>query len=104
MLTLDQYIYYNSPYWLNMRELWTDWPNRELTGIMKVYLLPQWAFWLQKIIVIHMEERRKDHWQMLGHHFVTVTLIAACYAYHHTRVGHLILVLMDVVDLFLPVS
>lgn len=87
-----------------MEELWTNWPNRELSGIMKAYLLPQWAFWLQQVLVIHIEERRKDHWQMLAHHFVTVTLIASCYAYHHTRVGNLILVLMDVVDLFLPVS
>ncbi len=71
---------------------------------MKAYLLPQWSFWLQQVLVIHIEERRKDHWQMLAHHFVTVTLIAACYVYHHTRVGNLILVLMDVVDLFLPVS
>ncbi|KAK7756516.1 Sphingosine N-acyltransferase lag1 [Diatrype stigma] len=63
------------------------------------------AFWpLGMVLVIHIEERRKDHWQMLTHHFITVTLIAACYAYHHTRVGNLILVLMDVVDLFLPLA
>lgn len=104
MLTSTQYIYYNSPYFLNTKGLWENWPIRELNGIMKAYLLPQWAFWLQQILVVHIEERRKDHWQMLTHHFVTVTLIAACYAYHHTRVGNLILVLMDVVDLFLPVS
>ncbi|RYP48730.1 hypothetical protein DL768_005450 [Monosporascus sp. mg162] len=101
---LGMYIYHISPYYLNMEELWTNWPIRETSGIMKVYLLPQWAFWLQQVLVIHIEERRKDHWQMLIHHFVTVTLIASCYAYHHTRVGNLILVLMDVVDLFLPLA
>ena len=70
---------------------------------MKGYLLVQWAFWLQQILVINMEERRKDHWQMLTHHVITISLISSCYSYHFTRVGNLILVLMDVVDLFLPV-
>jgi len=87
-----------------MQELWTDWPQRELDGLTKGYILGQWAFWLQQVLVINIEDRRKDHWQMLTHHFVTIALIAASYAYHQTRVGNLILVLMDVVDLIFPVS
>lgn len=87
-----------------MTELWTSWPNRELGGLMKSYLLVQWAFWLQQLIVIHIEERRKDHWQMLTHHFVTTALIWACYCYGHTRIGNFILIIMDLGDLILPVS
>lgn len=99
-----QYIYVNSPYYLNMSELWTNWPDRELTGLMKTYILVQWSFWVQQLLVIHLEDRRKDHWQMLTHHFVTISLVAASYYNHMTRVGHLILVLMDVVDLFFPLA
>lgn len=84
--------------------MWTDWPDRELQGLVKGYVLAQWSFWVQQILVIHMEERRKDHWQMFTHHVITNTLLYASYTYHHTRVGILVLVLMDVVDLFLPVS
>lgn len=83
--------------------MWTDWPNREMHGLMKGYVLAQWAFWLQQIIVLNIEERRKDHWQMFSHHIITTVLISSCYFYHHTRVGNVILVIMDVVDLFLPV-
>ncbi|KAK7433242.1 Sphingosine N-acyltransferase lag1 [Neonectria magnoliae] len=101
---LGMYIYYNSPQWLNMRELWTNWPNRELGGLMKGYLLVQWAFWLQQLVVIHIEDRRKDHWQMLTHHFVTTSLIWACYVYGHTRIGNFILIIMDVGDLILPLA
>ncbi|KAJ6790111.1 hypothetical protein PWT90_05642 [Aphanocladium album] len=102
--TMGAYIYYQSPYWLNLRELWTDWPNREMDGLMKGYVLAQWAFWLQQIIVINIEDRRKDHWQMFSHHIITTFLISSCYFYHFTRVGNLILVIMDVVDLFLPAA
>lgn len=87
-----------------MREPWTDWPQREIDGLIKAYLLGQRAFWIQQVLVINIEDRRKDHWQMLTHHFVTIALIAASYAYHPTRVANLIMVLMDVIDLFLPVS
>jgi acyl-CoA-dependent ceramide synthase len=71
---------------------------------MKFYTLAQLSFWLQQIIVINIEERRKDHWQMLSHHIITSILISSCYSYHHTRVGNFILVIMDVVDIFFPVS
>lgn len=70
---------------------------------MKGYILAQLAFWVQQVLVINIEERRKDHWQMLTHHFVTISLMYGSYRYGYTRVGNLILVLMDVVDLFLPV-
>ncbi|POR38402.1 TRAM/LAG1/CLN8 domain-like protein [Tolypocladium paradoxum] len=102
--TLGMYIYSTSPYFLNMRELWTDWPNREMDGLMKGYVLAQWSFWLQQIIVINIEERRKDHWQMFSHHIITTALIWSCYSYHYTRAGNYILVIMDVVDLFFPVA
>jgi hypothetical protein len=88
---------------MNLHELWTAWPDREVSGVMKGYMLAQLAFWLQQILVINIEERRKDHWQMFTHHIITISLIYASYRYHHTRIGNLILVLMDVVDLFLPV-
>lgn len=40
----------------------------------------------------------------MGHHAVTISLIIAAYAYHQTRVGVLLLVLMDVIELIFPVS
>lgn len=87
-----------------MSELWTNWPDRELTGLVKTYILVQWSFWVQQVLVIHLEDRRKDHWQMLTHHFVTISLVAASYYSHMTRVGQFILVLMDAVELFFPLA
>lgn len=102
-MRLPQYLYYSSPAWLNMKELWTNWPNRELGGLTKFYILAQLGFWLQQVFIIHIEERRKDHWQMLGHHFITIALIVGSYRYHLTAVGNLILVLFDVGDILLSV-
>lgn len=99
-----QYIMYNSNYWLNLNEMWTNFPTREMDGLLKWYYLVQYAFWLQQILVVHIEERRKDHWQMFTHHLVTCTLLFTSYGYYQTKVGNVILCLMDVVDLVFPVS
>ncbi|KAE8146092.1 longevity assurance proteins LAG1/LAC1 [Aspergillus avenaceus] len=102
--TLGMYIYCTSKYFLNLREMFTDWPTRELPGITKAYILGQWAFWQQQLLVIHIENRRKDHWQMLTHHIVAIVLIYTSYTLHLTRVANLVLILMDVVDIIFPLA
>lgn len=54
--------------------------------------------------MINCEKRRKDHWQMFGHHILTITLIVGSYAMNFTSVGVLIHCLMDFCDILLPVS
>lgn len=98
------YIMYNSDYWLSLRALWRDWPTREMHGLAKWYYLVQFAFWLQQIVVVNIEERRKDHWQMLTHHVITCALIFTSYGYHQTKVGNLYLCLMDFVDIVFAVA
>jgi len=98
------YIMYNSDYWLNIKAVWYDWPNREIGGLLKWYILVQFAFWVQQIMVINIEERRKDHWQMFTHHIITCILLFTSYGYHQTKVGNVVLILMDVVDLLLALA
>ncbi|KAL8824896.1 MAG: hypothetical protein Q9191_004749 [Dirinaria sp. TL-2023a] len=102
--SLGMYLMYNSKYWLNLRHLWTDWPTRELDGLFKWYYLVQFAFWLQQMVVVNIEERRSDYAQMFAHHVVTSALIFTSYGYHHGRVGNMIMCLMDIVDILLPLA
>ncbi|RYC66149.1 hypothetical protein CHU98_g55 [Xylaria longipes] len=101
-IVYDKYIYATSPYFLKLSELWKDWPERELTGLMKGYVLAQLAYWTQQLLVVNLEARRHDYWQMIAHHFATITLIAAAHVYHYTRVSNLIFVLMDIIELIFP--
>ncbi|KAI4182869.1 MAG: hypothetical protein L6R41_005727 [Letrouitia leprolyta] len=99
--SLGMYIMYRSDYWLDTRQMWTNWPNREMDGLFKWYYLVQFAFWIQQIVVVNIEERRKDHWQMFTHHIITCILMFTSYGYHQSKVGNTILCLMDVVDILL---
>ena len=99
-----QYIYYRSNYWLSLKELWTEFPTRTVSPLMKWYYLVQTAFWLQQLFVVNIEERRKDHWQMFTHHVFTSALLFTSYGIYQTKAGNVILCIMDVVDILLPVS
>lgn len=34
-------MYCKSPYFFNLKEMWTHWPNQEISGLMKSYILAQ---------------------------------------------------------------
>jgi hypothetical protein len=48
-----------------------------------------------------MDAKRKDFWQMLIHHIVTLVLIAFSYQFGYLRVGVLVFFTMDICDVFL---
>ena len=95
---------YHSEFWLNLHAIWEGWPFREADGLFKWYYLVQWGFWVQQILVVNIEEKRKDYAQMFTHHIFTTALMCLAYGYFHMRVGIVILTIMDFVDIILPVS
>lgn len=98
---LGLYLYYHSPYYYNIENIFVGWPHDRMTGLFKKYYLISTAFWLQQVVVLHIEQRRKDHLQMLSHHFITCALVIGSYYYYFNRIGNLILIIMDSVDIFL---
>ncbi|KAH1493835.1 hypothetical protein LV164_007566 [Aspergillus fumigatus] len=102
--TFGMYIWKNSYYWMDFKAIWAQWPARGISANLKWYLLAQLSFWFQQILVINMEERRKDHYQMLTHHIITSTLLTSAYIYGFYNVSNVVLCLMDIVDLLLPTA
>jgi acyl-CoA-dependent ceramide synthase len=100
-----QYVHCNLPTrLLEPTDLWRDYPHIPIAGPVKLYYLTQNAFYLHQILILNAEARRKDHIQMMCHHIITVSLMLGSYFTHFTRVGCVIMVLMDCCDIFLPVS
>ncbi|KIP07692.1 hypothetical protein PHLGIDRAFT_70559 [Phlebiopsis gigantea 11061_1 CR5-6] len=99
------YVHWNLPtsVW-NPVAVWENYPHIPLAGPLKLYYLTQSAFYLHQILILNAEARRKDHWQMMTHHVITVVLMLGSYAYNYTRVGCLIMMLMDVCDIYLPLA
>ncbi|GBL51669.1 hypothetical_protein [Candidozyma auris] len=95
------YIYRLSPHWHNIDNLYIGWPHYRMPSLFKKYYLVSIAFWFQQIVVLNIEKKRKDHVQMLCHHIITVALVLGSYYYYYTRIGNMILMIMDSVDIFL---
>ncbi|KAH7930101.1 longevity assurance proteins LAG1/LAC1 [Leucogyrophana mollusca] len=89
---------------LHPTELWLNYPHIPLAGPLKFYYLTQTAFYIHQVLILNAEARRKDHVQMMTHHVITIILMVASYFYNFTRVGCLIMVLMDWCDIFLPLA
>ena len=89
---------------LHPSDLWLNYPHVPLAGTVKCYYLAQIAFYLHQMLILNTEARRKDHVQMTVHHIITIMLMVTSYAVNLTRVGCLVMVLMDCSDVFLPVS
>lgn len=70
----------------------------------QVLITRAFPVWIQQIITINLEARRKDYWQMFTHHIITTILMSLSYILNFTRIGSAILCTMDVVDILLPVS
>ncbi|KAG7903363.1 hypothetical protein KL925_001012 [Ogataea polymorpha] len=98
---LGFYLYLHSDYYLNCDKFYETWPNDKMSASFKAYYLIQTACWFQQMIVLHIEEKRKDHYQMFSHHVITSLLCIGSYAYYFTKIGHVIFLLMDIVDVFL---
>ncbi|KAJ1673865.1 Sphingosine N-acyltransferase lag1 [Spiromyces aspiralis] len=99
-------IMYNSPYWLNTTNLYAGYPEDHMVMPynLKWFYLVQLAFWFENLYIIHVEERRKDHYEMLTHHFVTISLVIASYHTYFTRWGHVFMLIMDAPDIFLTLA
>ncbi|PPR05641.1 hypothetical protein CVT24_002867 [Panaeolus cyanescens] len=99
------YVHMNLPtQLLNPKHLWIGYPHIPLAGPLKLYYLSQTAFYMHQVLVINAEARRKDHLQMMTHHVITIVLMVGSYFTHFTRVGCVIMFLMDWCDIFLPLA
>ncbi|KAF8138540.1 TLC domain-containing protein [Boletus edulis] len=85
-------------------DLWLNYPHIPLAGTVKFYYLTQTAFYLHQVLILNAEARRKDHVQMMAHHIITIILMVTSYTYNFTRIGCVIMVLMDCCDIFLPLA
>lgn len=97
-------IYYQSDYFLNNDMLYINWPHDQMSYSFKLYYLIELSCWLQQIFILNIEAKRKDHYQMLTHHIITCLLVCGSYYYYFTKIGNVILVMMDIVDIFLSTA
>lgn len=95
-----------SVWYFNTAGLYEGYPHKTHEAVFKFYYLFQAAYWAQQAIVmlLGMEEPRKDFKELIGHHIVSLALIALSYRFHFTYMGLAVYITHDISDFFLAVS
>ena len=101
------YVMSRTPVWyFNTAGMYEGFPHMTHEAIFKFYYLFQAAYWAQQAIVLMlgMEKPRKDFKELVGHHIVSLMLIALSYRFHFTYIGLAVYITHDISDFFLAVS
>ncbi|KAF7519158.1 hypothetical protein G7054_g13197 [Neopestalotiopsis clavispora] len=99
-------IEHTSVWYFNTRGMYEEYPHKTHDAPFKFYYLFQAAFWIQQalIMILGIEERRRDFRELVVHHVVTISLIGLSYRFHFTHMGIMVYVTHDISDFFLAVS
>ncbi|ERT01500.1 hypothetical protein HMPREF1624_02751 [Sporothrix schenckii ATCC 58251] len=96
-----------TPVWFfNTRGMYENSPHWTHEAYFKFYYLFQASYWSQQAIVLllGMEKPRKDFKELVGHHIVSLSLIALSYRFHFTYIGLAVYITHDISDFFLATS
>lgn len=89
-------------WFFNTRALWTGFPNPTIEPELPLFYGIQASYYIYLLIShLFLDARRKDFWQMLIHHIVTLILVIFSYKFSYLRVGVLVFFTMDICDVFL---
>ncbi|PWY99454.1 LAG1-domain-containing protein [Testicularia cyperi] len=97
---------FQDSWWYNLEHLWIKYPHWQMRSELKLYYLLQFAFWLQQALVmlLRLEKPRKDYYELIAHHLVTLWLIGWSYLINLTMIGTTVFVCMDIPDTWLGLS
>lgn len=101
------YIMHGTDLWLfKTRTMYETYPDFNNPYLFKIFYLGQAAFWTQQacVLALQLEKPRKDYYELIFHHIVTLLLIWLSYVFHFTKMGLAIYITMDVSDCLLALS
>ncbi|TQW00374.1 hypothetical protein V2A60_001460 [Cordyceps javanica] len=101
------YVMSRTPVWYyNTTGMYEAFPHRSHEAVVKFYYLFQAAYWAQQaiVLILGLEKPRKDYYELVGHHVVSLALIGLSYRFHFTYIGIAVYTSHDISDFFLATS
>ncbi|XP_036623037.1 ceramide synthase 4-like [Trichosurus vulpecula] len=94
-------VFYNETWFGQPETLWNGYPKQPLQPALYWWYLLQLSFYLSLLLTLTQDVKRKDFWQHIIHHFMSITLMFYSYSANLLRIGALVILLHDVSDVFL---
>jgi len=90
---------WDKPWLWNGNVCWYDYPYHHVPTDVWWYYMIELAFYWSLTFSQFVDIRRKDFFQMLIHHVITICLLSFSWACNLTRIGTLVLVIHDIADI-----
>lgn len=97
---------FQDSWWYNLEHLWYQYPHWQMRPELKLYYMLQASYWMQQafVMLLGLERPRKDYYELVAHHLVTLWLIGWSYFINLTMIGTTVFVCMDIPDTWLALS
>jgi len=92
---------WDKPWFWDVNECWVDYPHHKVPPEVWWYYLFGAGFYSSLLLTQVFDAKRKDFWEMLVHHLVTIFLMGFSWICNLTRIGSLVLIVHDCVDILL---
>ncbi|OHF02080.1 TLC domain-containing protein [Colletotrichum orchidophilum] len=101
------YVMSRTPVWyFNTTGMYETFPHKTHEAVVKFYYLLEGAYWAQQALVmlLGLEKPRKDYYELVAHHCVTLALIGLSYRFHFTYMGIAVYLTHDISDFCMALS
>ncbi|KAK6172068.1 hypothetical protein SNE40_018029 [Patella caerulea] len=96
-------ILYDKDWMWDSKLFWKNWPQPVTNDVYWYYLVEMGFYW-SLVFTLFTDVKRKDFYEMVIHHFATLTLTYLSWVLCFSRVGSYILVLHDAADWWLALA
>ncbi|XP_060065337.1 ceramide synthase 5-like [Ylistrum balloti] len=97
----DLILFLQKPYLWETKYCWIDYKHQHVPDDVYWFYTLELAFYWNLVFSVLSDHKRKDSTQMFIHHIVTITLIYFSFASNTIRIGAIVLVVHDSVDLWM---
>jgi ceramide synthetase len=97
-------VLYDKPWTWDSNHYFIGHPGQELTADVYYFYMLQMGYYLQAVVTIHFESAKKDYWQHVVHHLVTITLIHLSWMLAYVRFGSIVLIIHDASDVWMEAA
>lgn len=89
---------------VSVHEVWRNYPFESPDNDIKYYYYLSLGHYIHLFFSQFFDVKRKDFWEMMIHHVVTILLIVFSYGANFVRVGSLVLLVHDGSDIFMELA
>uniref|UniRef100_A0A3B3BKC8 Ceramide synthase 2a n=1 Tax=Oryzias melastigma TaxID=30732 RepID=A0A3B3BKC8_ORYME len=94
----------DKPWFRDSSRMWENFPKMPLLTSQYWYYMIQLGFYMSLLLSVVSDVKRKDFWEQIVHHVVTIGLLSVSWVVNYIRAGSVILLVHDASDYIMELA